>query len=620
MSTPKIGTIQGGDGGLSTIQDLYNLINGQTTSTAGSTQTTQEGLSTAGMQAMLTNALSSNSGLAAVSSGQRAAGGYGSATNSMLTNDLLTRTAAQIAAGNKTTTVVKSPTSETKGGITAGGAGNVAGTIGILQGLNTLTGGKSGSGIVDSTFSGVKKALGIGSDAATTPTGASGSQVAVSTDGDGIANGSSVGYNAASDSPVIGNSYDFEPPSTPAIDTSSIISPTSTDPTADAAATPAPTDSSTAPSAPASTDSTPVDNSNDFEAPIITAADGGLIKKGWSGKAPVGSRGNPVRLADGGSVSKKSLSILGTDQFSSAPDPAQSLAGGVSSTVNSQAAQNPTAQTNTNNSTGASSGGGVSGVSGSDASTGFTSAGNDIATASQGLELIGLITGNPLAKQMGEAGSIVSQPTLTGAAYAAANIASGGALSKVANIGDFLGIGANATGPGLASGVNAAADLNPIGAVTNSVLNMVGAPSLGSQVSTTVANNMSGDPLDNMLSVNNNYGTSAPTVAPAPTGSVAANSVDTSSVSVGAGTQDAGTPTSSDNTGSVGGGSTSAANGGEVEGPGSSVSDSIHAQLSDGEYVLPADIVKMLGVDNLDKMLQDHHVPAAVQKLQSFGK
>ena len=42
------------------------------------------------------------------------------------------------------------------------------------------------------------------------------------------------------------------------------------------------------------------------------------------------------------------------------------------------------------------------------------------------------------------------------------------------------------------------------------------------------------------------------------------------------------------------------AGGGHVSGPGTETSDSIPARLSDGEYVLNAEAVKMVGKDKLD--------------------
>jgi hypothetical protein len=53
---------------------------------------------------------------------------------------------------------------------------------------------------------------------------------------------------------------------------------------------------------------------------------------------------------------------------------------------------------------------------------------------------------------------------------------------------------------------------------------------------------------------------------------------------------------------------------GAIKGPGTGISDSIPAMLSDGEYVIPADVVKRKGVEFFDKLLEKHHMPAAEQK------
>lgn len=53
---------------------------------------------------------------------------------------------------------------------------------------------------------------------------------------------------------------------------------------------------------------------------------------------------------------------------------------------------------------------------------------------------------------------------------------------------------------------------------------------------------------------------------------------------------------------------------GGVRGPGGPVDDKVPAMLSDGEYVLPADTVKKIGKDKLDKVVQKTHTPAEVQR------
>ena len=53
------------------------------------------------------------------------------------------------------------------------------------------------------------------------------------------------------------------------------------------------------------------------------------------------------------------------------------------------------------------------------------------------------------------------------------------------------------------------------------------------------------------------------------------------------------------------------ANGGEVSGPGTGTSDSIIAKLSDGEYVISADVVDKIGVDFFDLLQKQYHTPVA---------
>lgn len=53
---------------------------------------------------------------------------------------------------------------------------------------------------------------------------------------------------------------------------------------------------------------------------------------------------------------------------------------------------------------------------------------------------------------------------------------------------------------------------------------------------------------------------------------------------------------------------------GGVSGPGGPVDDKIPAMLSNGEYVLPADTVKKIGKNKLDKVVEETHTPAEVQR------
>ena len=66
------------------------------------------------------------------------------------------------------------------------------------------------------------------------------------------------------------------------------------------------------------------------------------------------------------------------------------------------------------------------------------------------------------------------------------------------------------------------------------------------------------------------------------------------------------------------GGSIYRAGGGAIRGPGGPVDDKIPAMLSNGEYVLPADTVKKIGVKKLDKVVKKTHTPAAEQKRKAL--
>lgn len=56
------------------------------------------------------------------------------------------------------------------------------------------------------------------------------------------------------------------------------------------------------------------------------------------------------------------------------------------------------------------------------------------------------------------------------------------------------------------------------------------------------------------------------------------------------------------------------AGGGAIRGPGGPVDDKIPAMLSNGEYVLPADTVKRIGVKKLDEVVGKTHTPATEQR------
>lgn len=61
---------------------------------------------------------------------------------------------------------------------------------------------------------------------------------------------------------------------------------------------------------------------------------------------------------------------------------------------------------------------------------------------------------------------------------------------------------------------------------------------------------------------------------------------------------------------------------GRVKGPGGPVDDKVPAMLSNGEYVLPADTVKKVGIGALDRLVKETHTPASKQRrgLKKKGK
>lgn len=124
------------------------------------------------------------------------------------------------------------------------------------------------------------------------------------------------------------------------------------------------------------------------------------------------------------------------------------------------------------------------------------------------------------------------------------------------------------------------------------------------------------DALSGFLGLNDNFGTSG--------GGEGGNSHGSNDGTAGGGAGRGGTNASAGNDrggdssggGSGGGDGGAAADGGMMRGPGDGISDSIHARLSDGEYVLSKDVVDAVGVPFLDSLQHHFHTPAALQKLQ----
>ena len=140
-------------------------------------------------------------------------------------------------------------------------------------------------------------------------------------------------------------------------------------------------------------------------------------------------------------------------------------------------------------------------------------------------------------------------------------------------------------------------------------------------IANAVADQMGIDTMDALMGVTDAFGT-----APAGTGFGNTNSGSGRGAEGGgfgghgnSAGGDSGTGSSGSSGSQGGGGDASAANGGEIEGPGTGTSDSIKANLSDGEYVISADVVEMLGAGFFDNLQAKFHTPVAMKNQKQRG-
>ena len=137
--------------------------------------TTKSVISKEAMDAMLQASLSKYDGLASVSQGVRAGGGYGGSTNTLLTNDLLTRAAAAVAEATRETTstnVIGDSYNDTSGSSSTTGTSFTTGTNSSMGTTNT-TGSSNTSGTSNSTGTNTS----TGSTSGSTATGPSSTTV-----------------------------------------------------------------------------------------------------------------------------------------------------------------------------------------------------------------------------------------------------------------------------------------------------------------------------------------------------------------------------------------------------------------------------------------------------------
>lgn len=596
MAIPTIDT--NAVGGLKTIQDLYNMLAGESTTTSGGTTTTTEGISGEGMNEMLKSALANTNGLAAISSGQRTAGGYGSSVNTMLTNDLLTRTASQIAQQNKTTTKTTTPTTTTKGGVTSEGATKALSITAALQGLQEL----------DKATGASKKfkewSNSNSSDTSAPSVGTSAMVDAYSQGGPSTGVYGSPQTETAQSSGDSSSGMDFDP--------SSVI------------------------------------DYGSYE-------DIGITEESFSPAAPMEE--DPLAFledlgfADGGEVSvnsKNRPNVLGTSQFNRVVDSrAGKIGGGAGQNdPNATPESGTSASSNSTNQGGQSSGSSSSRPSG-DAEGGTlgkfvnTLATDDGQKFSKVIGTLGKLTQSPVLQQAGLIGGIVtSDKPVQNAAIAAGNIATKGALGTGLNLVKTI------KDPSIANAVDFTAALNPMTAGINGVLKMLGFRSIGDtagdvannvELRSTERNHMSPEQQQAAREWAENQGqevsenpdvVTTPVEGPGTVETTDLDSLDGGSSGRGwsePGDQGNGVTTSPVTRGEVtttnlgpAGGSDGFMHGGEISGPGTGTSDSIHAKLSDGETVITAQttakVKELFGEDFFHNLEKQFNAPAAVKQ------
>lgn len=127
------GTNLGSD--VDALTKLIGLFTGQKSdvTASGGTQTQQTMLSQEALNTLMRQAMESTQGLAAVSSGQKAPGLYNSTTRQLLTNDLMARTAGEVATkGAPTVTTTTPKTQSTRVPSPLGSAGGLLAGAGLL--------------------------------------------------------------------------------------------------------------------------------------------------------------------------------------------------------------------------------------------------------------------------------------------------------------------------------------------------------------------------------------------------------------------------------------------------------------------------------------------------------
>lgn len=618
MATPLQTTGNSLGGTITGVANLAGLFLGSestTTDSGGTTVTTQEdSVSQAAVDSLVNSILSGTNGLAAVAGGQRQAGLYNSSTNTMLVNDLIARSAAEGAKLNKKTTQTTTAPATTKTTATPAKISPTKTAVGLaalqlipkdikaamLSGLGIKTA-KTAADAASMEESGIKisEPSGNGDFGYDKTTGAP-----IGTDGLGA---QSIGGLSLADSESA-STLDFGPSLVQ--DNESFIS--SLQDYADVTETDFSSASDIFDIGSDFIDTDTVESITDLAAETDFSdaadifddfsydfADGGLVsKKGYKEAVGKHAAGKMVRkgYADGGLISKLSTggyqANTGLRRVSDGISIGQAAGVGAQSVgqaLGKQVAMSAPARVTGTSSTSAANKGATmsdSGDTSSDGTSQNTSSGpNGLAAAlgissgqaRVGMSALGMATGIPLGSLGGLVNAKDNAQAVKSVGMSMLGLMNPG-LAIGAMVADKLGLFGGGSGDAGATTQTEEGGMSVMG-------------SGGPMSSTADTQSLGTDPLG---------GTSP---------SESESSADGTSSSGGADNGSTGAGSSSGS--SVGGNYKS---GGEINGPGTGTSDSIPVNLSDGEYVLPADVVKALGVDTLDSIVSRIHKPAKARK------
>lgn len=256
-------------------------------------------------------------------------------------------------------------------------------------------------------------------------------------------------------------------------------------------------------------------------------------------------------------------------------------------------------------------------------STGQTPNSNDASVAgynSSSGEVSGGANSNPGSATEGAPGGVSSIGGLTGLSDSVAGKATS-ALGSIAGISGISGLaGANSPGDALGSVAGTALGMmNPALGIAFSIARAISASrdaATAEAARSAAQESFSQSEHAEAAAASNNESTGDLGYGFSSDGGVGGGNTGNSGMGggIGGSGNSAGTGEGGSGRGGGYGSSASAANGGHIQGPGTGTSDSIPTMLSDGEYVLPADMVAAIGVDKLDAWKAQLHTPAATQR------